>query len=455
MKKSARVSAYLPVILGALTASVGAVLADRTAHAMEFYADRRDFDLQQGSSHTTAIEIDRYGFVGPIAFAVSAASGLTVTITPNPAYGNTATATFSAAATASVAIQYLTITATAGDEVRGQDFEINVTPGAATQPRLSASPASVAFPATLIGVAVPNRLIAISNTGAGTTPAVISAVSLSGADASRFAIRSTSYNGARLLPGASCSITVAAASPGTARAHSASVGISSSAGDLSVPVTLHGTDYSLSLSPTSVSLSPGSSAPITIRVTRSVNPSAAAAGPIAISVTGLPTGVSAASVAVASGAKSAVLTLQASAAAPVTGTPVLARLTAAPSARTKTVNLPVGVLAAGSLSLSVTPNPVRIAPGHMAAITVSIRRTGFGGSVSLSLTGTPSGVTASTISTTGNTASLSISVSAATAAATYPLTVRGVSGSITKTTALSLVVSAAAPDIPWRLRLPR
>lgn len=101
---------------------------------------------------------------------------------------------------------------------------------------------------------------------------------------------------------------------------------------------------------------------------------------------------------------------------------------------------------APDFGIAASPASLSIAQGASGASTVTISpQNGFSGSVALSASGLPSGVTASfsPASTTGSsTLTLSASSTAATGNAT--VTITGTSGSLTRTTALNLTVTAAA-----------
>jgi PKD repeat protein len=98
-------------------------------------------------------------------------------------------------------------------------------------------------------------------------------------------------------------------------------------------------------------------------------------------------------------------------------------------------------------SLTATPSSNTVLQGAGAGYTVAVGAlSGFSGTVGLSLTGLPTGATAtfnpSSITTSGSSA-LAVSTSAATPAGTYTLTVRGTSGPVSHTTSITLVVTLA------------
>lgn len=96
-------------------------------------------------------------------------------------------------------------------------------------------------------------------------------------------------------------------------------------------------------------------------------------------------------------------------------------------------------------TLSASPASVSVAQGSCASTVINIPATGgFTGSVSLSASGLPSGVTATfnPASATG-TSTLTFCASATAATGTFTITVTGVSGSLTHTITLTLMVTPA------------
>ena len=106
-----------------------------------------------------------------------------------------------------------------------------------------------------------------------------------------------------------------------------------------------------------------------------------------------------------------------------------------------------GSAPAPDFSLSAAPASQTVTAGGGTTYSVSVASTGgFSGSVALSASGLPAGVTAgfSPASTT-TTSTLTITTSAAVAPASYPFTITGTSGSLTHSTTATLVVQAASP----------
>ena len=111
-------------------------------------------------------------------------------------------------------------------------------------------------------------------------------------------------------------------------------------------------------------------------------------------------------------------------------------LTSQPATRTITVS---------DFSLSATPSSQTVVAGGSTSYVATVTAgTGFSGTVNFSVSGLPSGATASfsppSVTTSGST-TLSVSTSATTPAGTYPLTMSGTSGPLTHTVNVTLVVN--------------
>jgi PKD repeat protein len=111
-------------------------------------------------------------------------------------------------------------------------------------------------------------------------------------------------------------------------------------------------------------------------------------------------------------------------------------LTSQPATRTITVS---------DFSLSAAPSSQIVLAGGSTSYTATLTAgTGFTGTVNFSVSGLPSGATASfnpaSVNTSGST-TLSVSTSATTPAGTYPLTISGTSGPVTHTVNVTLVVN--------------
>jgi FG-GAP repeat len=201
-----------------------------------------------------------------------------------------------------------------------------------------------------------------------------------------------------------------------------------------------GPAYTLSASPNSLNMAQGNQGTNTIMIT----PENGFSGSVSLSASGLPSGVTAAfSPNPATG--SSTLTLTASA----TATPGTAtvRVIGTSGNLTQTTTLTLTVPPGPSYTLSASPNSLNMTQGNQGTSTIMITpENGFSGSVSLSASGLPSGVTAA-FSPNPATGSSTLTLTASATATPYAgtVTVTGTSGNLTQTTTLTLMLTVP-PD---------
>jgi hypothetical protein len=198
--------------------------------------------------------------------------------------------------------------------------------------------------------------------------------------------------------------------------------------------------FSLSASSSTEALNQGATATETISVT----PSGGFSGSVALSASGLPTGVSASFSPASTGGSSTVTFSASTTATAGTATVTIAGSSGTLSATTA-VSLTVAVPVSPNFSLAATSTSVSVTQGGSGTDGITVTPSGgFSGSVALSASGLPSGVTAvfSPASTTGtSTLTLAASNSAATGAAT--VTITGTSGTLQHSTTVTLTVNPA------------
>jgi subtilase family serine protease len=199
--------------------------------------------------------------------------------------------------------------------------------------------------------------------------------------------------------------------------------------------------YSLSASPGSVSIVEGSSGSSTITSTVSGGFDSAVAlsasgAPTSVTITFNPTsitgtGSSTMSIAVASSAAAGTYTIT------VSGT-------SGSTTEKTTVSLTITAPVTGSFSISVSPSSGYLDRGQSGYAVVTVTATGgFDSAVALSATGVPSGVTSSfsPASITGSgTSHFTLTVSRTAPTGTYPITITGTGGGVTKSTTLTFEV---------------
>ncbi|HKD80619.1 MAG TPA: choice-of-anchor D domain-containing protein [Candidatus Angelobacter sp.] len=199
-------------------------------------------------------------------------------------------------------------------------------------------------------------------------------------------------------------------------------------------------NFSLSASPASVSVTQGSSANSTITVT----PSGGFTGSVSLSASGLPAGVTA-TFGTNPTTSTSVVTFTASSAATTGTSTVTITGTSGALTHTTTISLTVNAVAAPNFSLSASPASVSVTQGSSANSTITVTPSGgFTGSVSLSASGLPAGVTASFgVNPTTSTSAVTLTASSTATTGTSTVTITGTSGALTHTTAISLTVNAA------------
>src|SRR5260370_1255352 len=208
-----------------------------------------------------------------------------------------------------------------------------------------------------------------------------------------------------------------------------------------------GNDFSISASPTSLSLVQGTSGSISI----STAVRSGAAGAVSLAVSGVPRGASASpNPGSVTAGNSATLNVNAGSAA--AGTYTLT-VTGTEGSVTHPTTVQLTVTAPSpNFTISASPSSLSLAQGASGSSTISTTVVGSGGTISLTVSGTPSGASASVTPTSisaGNSATLNVNAGSA-AAGTYTLTVTGTEGSVTHPTTVQLTVTAPSPNYTGR-----
>ena len=218
------------------------------------------------------------------------------------------------------------------------------------------------------------------------------------------------------------------------------VSISGTSGSLNSKATITLTvnpagDYTLSAIPGSLSVAQGAKGTTTI----AVNPLNGFNGSVSFSASGLPSGVTA-SFNPASTTSSSTLTLTAS------GTAALGTFTITVTSKSRTLShstaVTLTVVAPPNFAISASPNSLSLARSGRMTSTITITpQNGFNGSVTLSASALPRGVTASfNPSNTTGVSTLTLSATRKAATGTFSIRVSGTSGSLTHTATITLTV---------------
>jgi hypothetical protein len=259
-----------------------------------------------------------------------------------------------------------------------------------------------------------------------------------------------SFNPASVAAGKTSTLTVSTA--GSTPVGNSTLSIAGTSGSLThtAAVTLNVTgaaNFSLGVTPTSASVAAGGGANYSVSV-GAVN---GFSGSVGLSVSGLPSGATANfnPSSVGAGASST-LTVTTTSGTPV-GNSTLT-IVGTSGSLTHTTSVTLSVTAAPGFTLSATPSSASVTAGAGASYTVSVTAlNGFSGSVSLSLSGLPSGTTG-TFKTNpvgaGASSALSVTTSSSTAAGNYSLTIAGTSSGSSASAHVTLVVTSTAPPPP-------
>jgi outer membrane protein assembly factor BamB len=208
-------------------------------------------------------------------------------------------------------------------------------------------------------------------------------------------------------------------------------------------------DFSIAATPGIVSVVAGSAGTASIGMALS----SGSAETIALTATGVPSGVTAVftPASVATGAASA-LTLTVGASVVPGSYPITVTGTAASATHSTTVTLTVNAVPINDFSIAATPPGVVVAAGSAGTSSISTALTSGGAqSIALSASGAPTGVTVGfspTSVATGGSSTLTLTVGSAVAAGSYSITVTGTGPSATHATTVTLTVTVAGTGLP-------
>ena len=216
---------------------------------------------------------------------------------------------------------------------------------------------------------------------------------------------------------------------------------SNSANNCVLPPAQASPNFSLSASPSSLSVTQGSSGSSTITVT----PSGGFTGSVTLSTSALPSGVTA-SFGTNPTTGTSVLTFTASSTATTGTSTITVTGTSGTLTHTTSISLTITAPAQPNFSLSASPSSLTVKQGTSGSSTITVTdQNGFTGSVTLSNSALPSGVTASFgTNPTTSTSVLTFTASSTATTGTSTITITGTSGSLTHTTTISLTISSAS-----------
>jgi len=382
--------------------------------------------IAQGANGTTTVTITRTSFADAVTLSLgNAPTGVTGSFNPAAPTGTSSTLTVSVGAAVAPGVYNLTVDGTGAPGNRSTPLTLTVT--AAPDYTLSLSPTA----------------LTIGQGATGTTTLTITRTNFTGAVTLSLGSAPTGVTGSfnpAAPTGTSSTLTVsvgAAVAPGV---YNLTVNGTGAPGNRATPLTLTvsaAPDYSLSLSPTALTVGQGATGNTTVTITRTNF-----TGAVTLSLGNAPAGVTGAFSPAAPTGTSSTLTVSVAAAVAPGVYNLTVDGTGTPGNRSTPLTLTVSE--APDYTLSLSPAALTVDPGATGTTTVTIARTNFTGAVTLSLGNAPTGVTGSfnPAAPTGTSSTLTLSVGAAVAAGTYNLTVDGTGAPGNRSTPLTLTVSA-------------
>ncbi len=248
-------------------------------------ASPTSLSVTQGNSGTSTITVNPLsGFTGSVALTASGLpTGVTASFNPTSTTG-TSTLTLTASSTATTGTATVTVTGTSGS--LSHTTTVSVTVNSAGTPTATLSPSTLTFGSTSVGASSASQAVTLTNSGTGAL--VITGIGI-GTNYSQ-----TNNCGGQVNAGSSCTINVTF-TPTTTGTLTGTLTAVDNATPSQQTVTTTGTgvaaaDYSLSASPSGLSIVQGNAGTSTI----TVSPISGFSGSVALSASGLPSGVTAA-----------------------------------------------------------------------------------------------------------------------------------------------------------------
>src|SRR6266487_2251642 len=410
---------------GSLTNTTTVSLTVNPKRNFTLSASPSSLSITQGASGASTITVTpQNGFNGNVSLSASGLpSGVTASFNPSSTT-STSTLTLTASGTAAIGTATVTITGTSGGLSHGTTLSFTVTPPPSFT--LSASPSSLSMTqgasgASTITVTPQNGFNGNVSLSASGLPSGVTA----------------SFNPSSTASTSTLTLTAS----GTAATGTVTVTVTGSSGSLANTTTVSLTvnpqgNFTLSASPSSLSITQGASGASTI----TVSPQNGFNGNVGLSASGLPSGVTA-SFNPSSTASTSTLTLTASSTAAI-GTATVT-ITGTSGGLSHGTTLSFTVTPPPNFTLSASPSSLSITQGASGASTITVSpQNGFNGNVGLSASGLPSGVTASfNPSSTTSTSTLTVTANSTAATGTVTVTITGTSGSLTNTTTVTLTVT--------------
>ena len=210
-------------------------------------------------------------------------------------------------------------------------------------------------------------------------------------------------------------------------------------------------DFTLGLSPSSLTLAAGTSTTLQV----SLQPQNGFTGTASVQVSNLPTGVTLNPGNSFSVSAQSPQTVTVNVASTVAASSYSVQITATSGTLSHSVVVSIKVEASPDFSLTLAPSSLSLTPGAQATFQISLQPSGgFSSPAQVQISGFPSGITATPAGTFDVSSSSPQAVTLATASAlatgSYQLTITGTSGSFTHSATESLTVVSSGPPAPSR-----
>jgi uncharacterized membrane protein len=402
--------------------------------------------MNQGSSASSTISTTiAGGFNAAVSLSVSGLpSGVTASFSSTtiaaPGSGSSMI-TISASSVATAGTFNVTVTGTGGGVTHTTTIAVTVTTAQPPDFTLSVAPSSLSVTQGSSAVAT----VATSALGGFNSSVSLTASGLPSGVTASFSPASVG------TPGSS-NLTLTASS--TATTGTVNLTITGTGGGITHTATLSLTvnaaqaaDFTVNASPSSLSLAQGTSGTSTLTTTVSGGFNSA----LSLSVSGLPSGVTAsfssASIA-APGSGSSTLTLTAGGTSTTGTSNVTVTATGGGISHTAVISLTITANQAADFVLSASPTSLSVAQGTSGSTTISSAAVGgFNSAVALSVTGAPSGVTATlnptSVAAPGNGNSTLTIAASSTAAGSFNLNVTGTGGGMTHSVSVAVTITSS------------
>ncbi|WP_411281447.1 beta strand repeat-containing protein [Gemmatimonas sp.] len=393
-----------------------------------------------GGSATVPITITRSnGFTDVVTLAAAGLpTGVTATFTPATiaAGSTTSTLTLTVASNATSGTSTVTISAT-GSGVTTQTASLALTLTAAATPAISvtSTPAAVSIVAGATGTTA----IGVSRTGGFAGDVTLA---LEGAPAG---VSGAFSANPVLAAGTSSTLTISTTAAAVSGIYNLTVrgtGTGVTAATTTVAVTVAAAPaITVAAAPAAVTVAAGSAVTTAVTITREGGYTA----DIALAATGLPVGVTAsfAPATLTGGTLTSTLTLTSTTSAAVGAAAVIVTASG-PGVTAQTASVNLTVTAAPTYTMTATAVTAQQGTNGTSMVTLA-RGAGFVGTVNLTVTGLPAGVTAAfnPASVTGTTSTLTLTVAGAVVAGNYTGLITGTTAGVANVTAnVALTVTA-------------